>query len=141
MASQAQQFKWLEELYPPLFIRVSAKIKSGEFQIIGRSWMENDTNMSIEQRRTEEARQLLLQALEARRSVFGAEHPSTFMTMHNLGWIYNRQGRAEEAEKLYLQVLELTKIVLGVEHPQTSIVSGHAQPRIDIQESRTYEGG
>ena len=103
--------------------------------------MENDTNMSIEQRRTEEARQLLLQALEARRSVFGAEHPSTFMTMHNLGWIYNRQGHAEEAEKLYLQVLELTKIVLGVEHPQTSIVSGHAQPRIDIQESRTYEGG
>ena len=81
--------------------------------------MENDTNMSIEQGRTEEARQLLLQALEARRSVFGAEHPSTFMTMHNLGWIYNRQGRVEETEKLYLQALELTKIVLGVEHPQT----------------------
>lgn len=45
VASQAQQFKWLEELYPPLFARVSAKIKSGEFQPIGGSWVENDTNM------------------------------------------------------------------------------------------------
>ena len=99
--------------------------------------MENDTNMSIEQGRTEEARQLLLQALEARRSVFGAEHPSTFMTMYNLTWIYNRQVHAEE---LCLQILELTKIVLGVEHPQTLMASCHAQPRIGIQESGTHEG-
>ena len=63
--------------------------------------------------------QLLLQVLGERRRVFGAEHPSIFMTMHNLAWIYNRQGRAEEAEKSYLQVLELTKMVLGMEHPYT----------------------
>ena len=69
--------------------------------------------------------------------MFGAEHPSTFMTMYNLTWIYNRQVHAEE---LCLQILELTKIVLGVEHPQTLMASCHAQPRIGIQESGTHEG-
>ncbi|KAF8991681.1 glycoside hydrolase family 38 protein [Cyathus striatus] len=43
--SSAQQYKWLEELYPPLFERVKAKILSGQFQPIGGSWVENDANM------------------------------------------------------------------------------------------------
>ncbi|KAL1303710.1 hypothetical protein AAFC00_007062 [Neodothiora populina] len=43
--SQAQQFKWLEQLYPPLFDRVKSKIKEGKFQPIGGSWVEHDTNM------------------------------------------------------------------------------------------------
>jgi alpha-mannosidase len=65
VASQAQQFKWLEQvhchvsshydlsahfhthvqLYPPLFDRVKAKIQSGQFHAIGGSWVENDANM------------------------------------------------------------------------------------------------
>ena len=45
VASQAQQFKWLEQLYPPLFDRVKSKIKEGTFQTIGGSWVEHDTNM------------------------------------------------------------------------------------------------
>jgi alpha-mannosidase len=43
--SQAQQYKWLEQNYPPLFDRVKAKIKKGTFQPIGGSWVEHDTNM------------------------------------------------------------------------------------------------
>ncbi|KIY67661.1 glycoside hydrolase family 38 protein [Cylindrobasidium torrendii FP15055 ss-10] len=43
--SQAQQFKWLEELYPPLFEKVKAKILDGRFQPVGGSWVENDANM------------------------------------------------------------------------------------------------
>ena len=43
--SQAQQFKWLEQLYPALYDRVKAKVKKGTFQPIGGSWVEHDTNM------------------------------------------------------------------------------------------------
>ena len=43
--SQAQQYKWLEELYPTLYDRVKAKVKKGTFQPIGGSWVEHDTNM------------------------------------------------------------------------------------------------
>jgi alpha-mannosidase len=44
-ASQAQQYKWLEELYPYAFDRVKAHVKDGRFQPIGGSWVEHDTNM------------------------------------------------------------------------------------------------
>ena len=44
-ASQAQQFQWLEKLYPKLFDRVKAHVKKGTFQPIGGSWVEHDTNM------------------------------------------------------------------------------------------------
>ncbi|KAI9835170.1 MAG: hypothetical protein M1819_002540 [Sarea resinae] len=43
--SQAQQYKWLEQLYPPLYDRVKANVKKGTFQPIGGSWVEHDTNM------------------------------------------------------------------------------------------------
>ncbi|KAF8259316.1 glycosyl hydrolases family 38 N-terminal domain-containing protein [Lactarius quietus] len=43
--SSAQQFKWLEQLYPPLFERVREKVVSGQFYPIGGSWVENDANM------------------------------------------------------------------------------------------------
>lgn len=43
--SQAQQFKWLKEFYPSLFDRVKAHIKKGNFQTVGGSWVEHDTNM------------------------------------------------------------------------------------------------
>ncbi|MCJ1445098.1 MAG: Alpha-mannosidase 2C1 [Stictis urceolatum] len=43
--SQAQQYKWLETLYPSLFDRVKQKVKEGRFNPIGGSWVEHDTNM------------------------------------------------------------------------------------------------
>ncbi|EIN03570.1 glycoside hydrolase family 38 protein [Punctularia strigosozonata HHB-11173 SS5] len=43
--SQAQQYKWLEQLYPPLFERVKAKVLEGKFHPVGGSWVENDANM------------------------------------------------------------------------------------------------
>ena len=45
VASQAQQFKWLEQLYPALYDRVKSKIKEGRFQTVGGSWVEHDTNL------------------------------------------------------------------------------------------------
>ncbi|KAL8999670.1 MAG: hypothetical protein Q9169_001487 [Polycauliona sp. 2 TL-2023] len=43
--SQAQQYKWLETLYPSLYDRVKSKVKEGTFQPIGGSWVEHDTNL------------------------------------------------------------------------------------------------
>ncbi|KAF3762408.1 family 38 glycoside hydrolase [Cryphonectria parasitica EP155] len=43
--SQAQQFKWLKQYYPYAFDRVKEKVKAGQFQPIGGSWVEHDTNM------------------------------------------------------------------------------------------------
>ena len=45
VASQAQQYQWLERLYPKLFDRVKDHVKKGTFQTIGGSWVEHDTNM------------------------------------------------------------------------------------------------
>ncbi|KAF2482566.1 putative alpha-mannosidase I [Neohortaea acidophila] len=45
VASQAQQFQWLEQLYPYAFDRVKSHVKEGTFQPIGGSWVEHDTNM------------------------------------------------------------------------------------------------
>ncbi|KAK5172242.1 Glycoside hydrolase, 38 vacuolar alpha mannosidase [Saxophila tyrrhenica] len=45
VASQAQQFKWLEMNYPYAFDRVKKHIKEGSFQTVGGSWVEHDTNL------------------------------------------------------------------------------------------------
>ncbi|KAI9105902.1 glycosyl hydrolases family 38 N-terminal domain-containing protein [Phlyctochytrium arcticum] len=44
-ASQAQQFEWVEELYPPLFNRMKRHAKSGKFLPIGGTWVEMDCNV------------------------------------------------------------------------------------------------
>ncbi|KAF8583534.1 glycoside hydrolase family 38 protein [Ramaria rubella] len=43
--SSAQQYKWLEQLYPLLFQRVKDKIATGQFQPVGGQWLESDGNM------------------------------------------------------------------------------------------------
>ncbi|KIK17686.1 glycoside hydrolase family 38 protein [Pisolithus microcarpus 441] len=43
--SQAQQFKWLEQQYPPLFEKLKHKVASGQFHLIGGAWIENDGNL------------------------------------------------------------------------------------------------
>ncbi|KAH9970022.1 glycosyl hydrolases family 38 N-terminal domain-containing protein [Lactifluus volemus] len=41
-SSSAQQYKWLEQLYPPLLREM---VRAGKFCPIGGSWVENDANM------------------------------------------------------------------------------------------------
>ncbi|KAJ9103142.1 hypothetical protein QFC21_002564 [Naganishia friedmannii] len=43
--TQAQQYKWVEQLYPLLFERIKAKVSEGRFQPVGATWVEMDTNM------------------------------------------------------------------------------------------------
>ena len=40
--SQAQQYEWIEDNYPPLFSRISEAVKSGRFIPVGGSWVEMD---------------------------------------------------------------------------------------------------
>lgn len=44
-ASTAQQFDWLEKLYPDLFERIKKQVKAGRFLIVGATWVENDANI------------------------------------------------------------------------------------------------
>lgn len=44
-ASQAVQFKWLQQDYPDLFERVKEKVKGGQFIPVGGTWIEQDCNM------------------------------------------------------------------------------------------------
>ncbi|GAA5808553.1 hypothetical protein MFLAVUS_001944 [Mucor flavus] len=43
--SQVQQYEWLKELYPSLFDQIKEIEKTGQWEIIGGSWVEHDTNM------------------------------------------------------------------------------------------------
>ncbi|TPX75684.1 hypothetical protein CcCBS67573_g03052 [Chytriomyces confervae] len=44
-ASQAQQFEWVQQLYPTLFSEMQAFGKKGQFVPVGGTWVEMDTNM------------------------------------------------------------------------------------------------
>ncbi|KAI8908000.1 glycosyl hydrolases family 38 N-terminal domain-containing protein [Gorgonomyces haynaldii] len=44
-ASQAQQFEWLEQLYPSLMDRIRKHVKTGRFIPIGGTWVEMDCNI------------------------------------------------------------------------------------------------
>ncbi|CAO3682019.1 unnamed protein product [Umbelopsis ramanniana] len=44
-ASQAQQYEWLKEYYPALFEQIRQKVAFGQWELIGGSWVEHDTNM------------------------------------------------------------------------------------------------
>ncbi|KAF7352563.1 Glycoside hydrolase family 38 protein [Mycena venus] len=43
--SQAQQWKWLEQQYPPLFKRIAAQVDAKKFHPVGGAWVEHDGNM------------------------------------------------------------------------------------------------
>ncbi|MDQ6741206.1 MAG: alpha-mannosidase, partial [Actinomycetota bacterium] len=43
--SSAQQLAWMKEFYPDLFVRIKAKVATGQFVPVGGMWVEADTNM------------------------------------------------------------------------------------------------
>ncbi|KAG9021627.1 Glycoside hydrolase, 38 vacuolar alpha mannosidase, partial [Tulasnella sp. JGI-2019a] len=78
--STAQQFKWVEQLYPKLFERIQAKVKTGQFQLVGGSWVENDSNMPSGE------------AL-ARQMIFGQRYFRTrFNVTCNVAWLPDSFG-------------------------------------------------
>ncbi|KAJ5979972.1 hypothetical protein N7481_007270 [Penicillium waksmanii] len=84
------------------------------------------------QGRWEEAEQLEVQVMEARKTImetlktkFGEDHPDTLSSMGNLALIYRCQDRWEEAEQLFVQVIETSKTKLGADHPSTLTSMGN----------------
>ena len=44
-ASQAQQYHWMKELYPPLYDRIREQVRAGRFEPVGSMWVEADCNV------------------------------------------------------------------------------------------------
>lgn len=44
-ASQAQLYKWMKQLYPPLWKEVQKAVKDGRWEVQGAGWVEFDTNL------------------------------------------------------------------------------------------------
>ena len=44
-ASQAQQYRWMKECYPPLYDRIRAQVRAGRFEPVGSMWVEADCNI------------------------------------------------------------------------------------------------
>ncbi len=92
------------------------------------------------QGRYAEAEQMLLRAVEARKSALGIAHPDTIRTMEVLANGYQRQGRLPEAEALCDQALKHRLRIYGDEHPATLSAMGnlarirHGQGRLQEAE-------
>jgi hypothetical protein len=66
-----------------------------------------------------EEEELLLVAVEQRKTNLGLDHPDTLAAMHHLAVTYWNQGRWDEAEMLQVEVMNATKAKLGSDHPDT----------------------
>ena len=88
-------------------------------------------------RKVQEATNLLRSALESEERSRGLEHRSTLSTMNNLALTLNRQKKHTEAEKLYRQVLETQLRTHGDDHPHT--MASLANLATSLLEQRKYE--
>jgi len=64
-------------------------------------------------------------ALKARETVLGPEHPDTLTSFSNLGSVLKRQGKYDEAEAMHRRALAGREAVLGPEHPDTLTSVSH----------------
>ena len=61
-----------------------------------------------EQGKLEEAEALLRKLANGYESAFGAEHPYTLTSMHNLAWMLYNQNKLSEAESLIRRAVEVS---------------------------------
>jgi hypothetical protein len=66
-----------------------------------------------------EAEEMSVQAMKARRKIFGREDEDTLLSMAMVGLAYKLRGRWDGAEELEVQVMETSKKKLGADHPST----------------------
>ena len=74
---------------------------------------------SYDDRKIEEATNLLRSVLVSNERILGPDHTFTLTTMNNLAGAFHKQKKVTEAEKLYRQVLETRLRILGDDHPST----------------------
>ncbi|KAJ6583089.1 hypothetical protein DFH09DRAFT_280467 [Mycena vulgaris] len=75
--------------------------------------------------RPKNAEQLVLAALEQRRSVLGEDHPETLHSMGTLASTYHILGKLKEAQDLGVAALERQRKILGEDHPDTLRTMGN----------------
>ena len=91
--SAAQSYKWVERYYPGLFAQIKTKVASGEWEVVGGSWTEHNTNIPS-------GESLVRQHLYAKRyfkDKFGVDVktawlPDSFGFNWNLPQIYQKCG-------------------------------------------------
>ena len=64
----------------------------------------------------------MVQVMETRKRVLGAEHPDTLTSINNLAHTFKKQHRDSEAIRLMFSCMELCLEVLGPAHPRTEAV-------------------
>jgi hypothetical protein len=65
------------------------------------------------QKRWQEAEELEVHVMEARKRVLGLEHPETLASIANLAHTYSHRGRTEEAKEMMMQLSALHSRRLG----------------------------
>jgi serine/threonine protein kinase/Tfp pilus assembly protein PilF len=80
----------------------------------------------------DQALPLQQRALQTRRSVLGDSHPSTLLSMNNLGGLMQTMGRFDEAEPLLIGALESRRRVLGNDHPETIFSIGNVGGLMEV---------
>jgi len=81
--------------------------------------MGNPASTFSDQGRWEEAEELEVQVMDARKRVLSDSHPHTLTSMSNLAFTFKHQEKNEAAIKLLRECFELRKKILGSEHPDT----------------------
>ncbi|KIL57567.1 hypothetical protein M378DRAFT_48403, partial [Amanita muscaria Koide BX008] len=71
------------------------------------------------------AEELDSEALNARETTLGVDHPDTVSAMGNLAATYRNQGKWKEAESLEVKVMEASEEILGALHPDTLRAMGN----------------
>ena len=64
-----------------------------------------------------EAEPLFRKAMEDSRRTLGDTHPSTLISINNLGLLLKAQGKLDEAEPLFVEALQGRRRTLGDTHP------------------------
>lgn len=67
----------------------------------------------------EDARALLEESLELRRSILGADHPQVATALHGLADVYSKLEEYEKVEEVLTLAGRLTERALGSDHPKT----------------------
>ncbi|KAH8651580.1 hypothetical protein BGZ60DRAFT_436624 [Tricladium varicosporioides] len=100
----------------------SAAAQQPEEQDSLRDWasiLYNATWYALEMGKGVEAERMSVQAMKARKIIFGQEHNDTINSIAMVGLAYKLRGQWDAAEGLEVQVMETSKKIIGADHPDT----------------------
>ena len=110
-----------------LIARVQAERANGPVLHLTSSTLATEC-LSVElyaQGRYVEAEPLFRCLLESLRETLGSQHPSTLISINNLGMLLKEKGDLAAAEPLVREALEARRETLGIRHPDTLVSIGN----------------